>query len=388
MPLVRELGAGRVPLELAEEFRRLGHSVETFDYRDAFPGVSMARWHDLLPLRFAKRAAAFVRAHAGSFDVIDALLGDLPFEKQRLGFDGLLVARSTGLYGLYRQYVEYERAVWRHRLPGTPAGRCLSRWAQRRAFAACERSLRAADLVNLLNQDEHDYVQRALGLGHRCVVFPNGLSGSHAGRLGATAGAPAVRLQRKEVAVIGSWTLRKGVADWAEIVRRTRALVPAARFRFLGTGTGAAEVLADLELPASEWVSVVPSYRSEELPGLLSHLTVGALPSYMDGWGLGVLEQMAAGLPTVAYDVPGPRAMLGQLDPDLLVAPGDVARFSQRLAELLALPLPSYERLAARCRLVSQRFLWPAIASSTLTSYTEALARLCAGVDGLVQTVV
>jgi hypothetical protein len=37
MPWNRNLGGSHVQLELAEEFRKLGHKVEKFDLYDAFP---------------------------------------------------------------------------------------------------------------------------------------------------------------------------------------------------------------------------------------------------------------------------------------------------------------------------------------------------------------
>jgi len=376
VPLVRELGEGRVCVELAEEFRKLGHTVKTFDWTDAFPGERPARWHRLFPLRFAGRAREYVRRNHHRFDVIDALQGVGPLPKRRLGFDGLLVSRSAGLYAFYLRDLERQRQAWPERLPGTRAGKLLARWAQRRAAAACEASMMTADLVNVPNEDERSYLRDELGIGDRCVVNPLGLSQDHSAALGAAALPAAERLERKEVVFIGAWSLRKGAADWGAIVRRTRQLLPGTRFRFLGTGVEEDAVLADLRLPAAEGVTVVPRYAAGELPSLLAGATVGALPSYIEGWGLGVLEQLAAGVPTVAYDVSGPRSMLVQLDRELLCPPGDVERFSQLLAASLRLEPTAYAGLGSRCREVASPFLWPVIASETLERYSDALRAL------------
>jgi glycosyltransferase involved in cell wall biosynthesis len=373
VPLLRELGEGRVCVELSEEFRRLGHTVETFDSRDAFPGERPARWHRLFPLRFARRARAFVRAHRDRFDVIDALHGVGPLPKRELGFGGLVVARSAGLYAFYYRNLEYQRTAWPRRVPGTRAGQLVGRWAQRRAAAACEASLRTADLVNVPNDEELAYLREELGLGHKCAVFPLGLSEGHASALAGSAASPGQRLARREIVFIGAWSLRKGAADWGAVVRRTRELAPGVSFRFLGTGVDEAAVLADLGQPPSADLTVVPRYRADELPGLLSQAAVGALPSYIEGWGLGVLEQLAAGIPSVAYDVPGPRSMLSQLGTDLLCPAGDAERFSRLLAGLLSLQPAAYGELAARCQAVASQFLWPAIAETTVSRYAEAL---------------
>jgi hypothetical protein len=138
VPLERELGAGRVQLEAAEEMRRLGHTVTTYDSRDAFEGTALpfARFR---PLAFSQRVRAYVRRNAGELDVIDALQACAPFTKQDLGFDGLLVTRSTGLHPLYDEYTTYERERWPDRMPGSAKGRLLQRWNRHRIVSASAR---------------------------------------------------------------------------------------------------------------------------------------------------------------------------------------------------------------------------------------------------------
>jgi glycosyltransferase involved in cell wall biosynthesis len=369
VPWRRELGAGRGQVELAEELRRLGHVVRKFDYRDAFGDQQPRRWHRLFPLRFARRARKYVRENRREFDVVEALTEDLPFSRRDLGFDGLLVARSMGLHPLYEQYIRYERATWPDRIPGTVVGKTLHRLTVRQRSAACRRSLRAADLVRVLNADEEAYV-RALALGHKCVTLPDGLSDAFAGALARSAVPARERLRRTEVVFVGSWSLRKGAADWGEIVRHTRTLVPGVKFRFLGTGRGRIDILRDLRLQQVEGISVVPHFEADDLPSLLAIATAGSLPSYIEGCPFSVLEQLAAGLPTVTYDAPGSRAILGRLRKRLMVPPGDTRGFAQLLAEILTLDEGSYSRLAAECVSVASEFRCSEIAEACLAAYT------------------
>jgi len=96
------LGAVRVYLNLANEWRAAGHVVEHYSLSEAFPGMSdSAAGFALRQLWFASRAKSFVGKNAGRFDIIDSLIGSLPASKQELRFNGLLVARSVGLYRLY-----------------------------------------------------------------------------------------------------------------------------------------------------------------------------------------------------------------------------------------------------------------------------------------------
>jgi glycosyltransferase involved in cell wall biosynthesis len=178
-------------------------------------------------------------------------------------------------------------------------------------------------------------------------MVQEGLPDLHLSQLAAASRPPEVRLANKEIVFLGAWSLRKGKADWREIVRCVRQVVPGARFSFHGTGVTPDRVLADLGVSSCDGVVVTEHYRSEELPELLRNATAGALPSYVEGCGLGVVEQLAAGVPTVAYDVPGPRMMLGAY-PELLAPPGWPSIFAERLSWLLSLDAASYGSLA-RC---------------------------------------
>jgi glycosyltransferase involved in cell wall biosynthesis len=372
----RELGAARGQIELAEELRRRGHVVKKFDHLDAFGDETPTRWHRLFPLRFARRARKHIRTHGGRFDVIEALDGNLPFSKQDLGFRGLLVARSMGLYALYEEFIRYERTTWPDRIPGTVVGKTLHRLTVRRRSAASRRSLEAADLVRVLNDDEQARVADEFRLGHKCIALPDGLAGEFAEALARAALPAAERLRRKEVVFIGAWSLRKGAADWGEIITRTRTLVPDANFRFLGTLRERTDILRDLGLPHDRGISVVPYFDAAALPSLLASATVGALPSYIEGCPFSILEELAAGLPTVAYDVPGSRMILGRSTRALMAPGGDITRFAELLAELLMLDEESYARLAAECVSVASGFRCSKIAEAILEAYTAMGAGL------------
>jgi glycosyltransferase involved in cell wall biosynthesis len=374
VPWRRELGAARGQIEVADELRKLGHIVERFDSRDAFGDAQPARWHRLFPSRFARRARKHVREHGRNFDVIEALAEDLPFSKRELGFDGLLVARSMGLHTLYEEYIRLERETWPERIPGTVVGKALHRLNVHRRSAACRRSLEYADLVRVLNTDEQAYVRSTFGVGKRCAVIPDGLSDSLAAALARDALPPAERLRRREVVFIGSWSLRKGAADWGQIVDFTRRLAPDTKFRFLGTGVSRNGILRDLRVSDVDWISVVPYFRAVELPGLLAGATVGALPSYIEGCPFGVLEQLGAGIPTIAYDAPGSRIMLSRFSRPLMAPRGDAGRFAKLLAEMLKLDERSYAELAAQCISVASEFRYRRIVAAILDVYAAASA--------------
>ncbi|PYJ88053.1 MAG: glycosyltransferase family 1 protein, partial [Verrucomicrobia bacterium] len=90
VPWDPRLGAARVWIELAEEWRKAGHHVEKFCLTDAFPEPAPSPAVAAIRLlRFPFRAARFIRENSERFDVVDALVGTLPFSKKSLGFGGL-----------------------------------------------------------------------------------------------------------------------------------------------------------------------------------------------------------------------------------------------------------------------------------------------------------
>src|SRR6266446_801695 len=98
LPWDPRFGAARVWIEMAAEWSKAGHVVDKFCLTDAFPvATASAPMAALRLMMFPFRARKFVRRHAERFDVIDALVGTLPFPKKSLRFKGLLVARSVGL---------------------------------------------------------------------------------------------------------------------------------------------------------------------------------------------------------------------------------------------------------------------------------------------------
>ena len=385
MPWSRDLGGSRVQVELADEWSALGCEITKFDCTDAFPWLAplsrfsrrFAMLASLCGPSFASRARAFVRSHAGEFDIIDCHQGNLPYAKSDLGFTGLLVARSVGLYAFYSEYAraEAEKASTTPAPSGGLAGR-IHRWLLNRqnrdADEQYAQSLQVADVINLPNDDERRYVAEVLGLGEKCTVQPFGLSKQRLAAFERAQGPAAERLAAKEVVFIGAWSSRKGSRDWAGIVAKVRLAVPAARFKFLGTGTSPEKVLADLRQTPCDWIEIIPQYASDDLPALLADSTVGAFPSYIEGFGFAVLEKLAAGLPTVAYDVPGPRAMLCEGAPLVLVPRGDLRAFAGAICAKLSLPEDKYRVSSMAALHRSHHFSWTAIARETLDFYEGA----------------
>jgi len=374
LPWDERLGATRVWMELMEEWRALGHVVEKYSLSDAFPGVRASRvTFALRQLFFIRKAARFVRENGSRFDVIDALIGTLPFSRKELGFEGVIVARSVGLYLLYERFEQSVAQRWPRPARGKLAGHLLYRFTRRRLLQASDASVRKADLTSVPNEEEAICLRKEFGQHTPIIVQPYGLTESRRAALERGAAASEARLALKRVCFIGMWSARKGAHDWARIIERVRKEVPLAGFRFLGTMIDPEVIRAELGPAASSGIDFISDYSPDELPALLSDCAVGAFPSYVEGFGLAVIEQLAAGIPTVAYETAGPSDILGSELKDLLVPSGDIESFAAAICRVLRLQPAQHRELAERSKGVSAGFSWPKIARDTIQSFRGLL---------------
>lgn len=279
------------------------------------------------------------------------------------------MARSVGLYRLYEKFEKDAAKRWPPADKGRLSGRIYYGLFKKRARAASEASVKYCDLLNLPNSDELTCVRGEMQLATPAVVQPYGLAPARHRALGAVAHSVEARWRAKKVCFLGMWSPRKGARDWGQIIQRVRARVPAARFIFLGTMVEDRLVLEDLKMGVPDFLELVPQFAADDLPRLLADCTVGAFPSYVEGFGMAVIEQLAAGLPTVAYDAPGPREILREALPELLISPGDIPSFADAVATILERDLESFRDLSDRSRKSAERFSWPRIARDTLEEY-------------------
>jgi glycosyltransferase involved in cell wall biosynthesis len=377
LPWDRRLGAARVWIELADAWMSDGHHVEKFCLTDAFPKPASSNVRSIFrQLFFPSRAAAYVRANADRFDVIDCLIGTMPFQKSALNFRGLLVARSVGLFRLYAEFLRKSRERWPDQPKGRFLGRIFHRLTSHHFRKNAETSIRVCDLICVPNDDEREALARDPSIRAPAFVQPYGLNDDFFEAFVRAAAPAAERLAAKKICFIGMWSLRKGSRDWPQIMETIWCGHPDAQFVFLGTMSSAETVRAELGLKSEPRITCLPTYAANDLPSLLADAALALFPTYVEGFGLAVLEQLAAGLPTISYDVPGPREILEPLRERLLTPAGEPAAMAARAAEILAFPLTEYETLSAACVEIARPYRWRKFAAATITHYREALHSL------------
>src|SRR5256886_10661239 len=198
LPWDPRLGAARVWFELSEQWKKAGHKIDKYCLSDAFPTPTRSRavsaWRQAV---FCYRAARYVRRNAGKFDIIDCLIGTLPFSKRSLRFAGLLVGRSIGLYLAYDEFMRLSRLRW----PDQPRGKFLGRifysftsWLLHRN---ADRALAHCDLFNVPNDDEKRILEERSN-STATIVLPYGLNAKEPAGLAPAAPPAAERFARKE----------------------------------------------------------------------------------------------------------------------------------------------------------------------------------------------
>lgn len=368
-PLDPRLGAPKVIIEVAECMNRQGEDCRLVSDTEVCPGIG--RYHGMRrALEYSRALREFVRKAGPDYDVVDYDHAFLPYSRSEFSPRALLVARSV----LLAQHFD-RIALPRFRRLRSQLGAWVKgpvRFAERsltsvRADLTCAQ----ADLINVSNEHDRAELRRRGFADGRIVVIPFGLTRE---RLAAFDGLDAaVPPGPPRVAFVGTFDARKGGAELPEIVEEVARAVPEVKFKLLGARYRTeAETLAFFPQRLHRHLELVSRYAPEELPRLLSDCAAGIFPSHVEGFGFGVLEMLAAGLPVIAYDAPGPPMML---PPPYLAPRGDARELSRRLAALLRDPagLASARRWA---RNRAADFGWEEFARRTVQAYATGLEKL------------
>jgi glycosyltransferase-like protein len=126
--------------------------------------------------------------------------------------------------------------------------------------------------------------------------------------------------------------------------------------------------LPGLGLALGRDVVLLGMVPDEEMQAWYHAADAFAFPSVSEGWGLVVLEAMAAGLPVVATDIPVFREYLTSGVDALLVPPGDDHALAAALTTVLS-DDGARRRLAIRGREVAARYSWEASARRHVEVY-------------------
>jgi len=125
------------------------------------------------------------------------------------------------------------------------------------------------------------------------------------------------------------------------------------------------------ELKIQEHVVIAPSVEDTRIP--LAAMELFVYPSLQEGFGLAIVEAMAAGVPVVATQSGGPSDIIEPGISGLLVPPGDSAALGAAVRSLLADPARR-QRLAQAARARAKQFDIKRVALETEQVYEQVAA--------------
>jgi glycosyltransferase involved in cell wall biosynthesis len=364
-------GAGNTAFRFAREQADRGHHVEVFTAPapGAIPDPGRVVVHRIDPV-FA----------IGNAPLIPAIAGIEGFDVVHLHYPFIFGSELTLLGRLRRRRREQALLVhYKNRLVGKgPRGALFEAYEHTVAPAL----IRAADRVCVLSPDHAESVSYLRKTGQRdpgkLVVMPNGVDselfspGPDPGlreRLGIPADAIvaafvatldlAHHFKRVDVAIDA--IAQRGDPNLHLVVAGGGELLGGFRTRARDAGVG-------------DRVHFLDAVPHAELPGVLRAADLFLLTTEPpESFGIVLIEAMACGLPAIATDYPGVRAVVEDGETGLVVPGGDPAAVAAALAQLAGDP----ERRRAmgergRAKALAE-WSWPALVERMDGAYAEAI---------------
>jgi glycosyltransferase involved in cell wall biosynthesis len=313
-PYARAFGDVRYFSYLHESLASFTDDRELLAHARVLPGGSAHPWWYAFAMPWRHGAAMRECAVLRVFQVTGAI-------------PALIARRRWGIPFVTTYGFHYERLA-----------RSRSRALLRRVVA--QLGVRAAAAV-IVPTAELAQIVSARGGGGKVHLVPNGVDTHRFRPERYTTGARSILLY------VGRVSAEKDLATLLEAAAKLQG-----RFDLAVAMVGDGPERPTLEARAKALgvpLTLTPFVDHRELPRLYARARVFVLPSLTEGHPKVLLEAMSCGLPCVASNVGGSRAILTDGDTGLLFEPGDVGGLAARLEQVLAQPDLS-RRLGERAR--------------------------------------
>jgi len=286
-------------------------------------------------------------------------------------------------YGFYPNVFAVPAARWagvRAVASIRDTGDHLAPWRRRFQEWVCRRAhhvLANAEAVrSRLIEEGHD--RRGISVIHNGIALERFRPVPASARVREGLGLPA---EAPIVAVLARLSEVKGLEYFLEAAALLAPVFPGARFLIVGESAsedaagrpyrvGLEEQTARLGLSGR----VVFAGFRDDIPELLSLVTVSVLPSLSEGLSNTVLESMAAGVPVVATAVGGNPEMVQEGITGLLVPPRDARSLAGAIERILRDPTLGHRLGTAGRQSVTESFSLESMAQKTASLYRSLLA--------------
>ena len=181
---------------------------------------------------------------------------------------------------------------------------------------------------------------------------------------------PCRAVDREKIILhVGAIQSRKNVA---RLVQAFETVPPDWRLVLAGSaGFGSGEILRGIGAsPASDRISLLGYVSNEALADCYARSTILAFPSLDEGFGIPILEAMAAGLPVLTSNRSAPAEVAGSAA--LLVNPESVEELGEALCRMIA-DDQLRENLKLKGLARAAEFTWPQAVEKTWEVYQELL---------------
>lgn len=347
-------------LHLAESLHDLGHQVHVFALGD--PGAGFFRPlrapHTILPGP-GRDGSLEERVAASMETLVAGLAGRLRDRFDLVHAQDCIAARAG---------VAIAGSEDGHGLPVVRTVHHVDDFVSQALVECQRRSILDPDHVLVVSQDWRRRLREEFAVDAEVVT--NGVDSSRFARPPSVDGSElrvrAGARGRFLFLTVGGIEPRKGSLELVEALAKVRAVVdPPPVLAVVGGHSfqdydpyrgQVVDRAAELGLSIGGAVVLLGTVPDEELPRWYHAADAFVFPSHKEGWGLALLEALAAGLATVATDIPVFREFLGERDA-MLVPAGDAGTLGDVMVRVASDP-ELRSRLARRGPRVAGRFTW------------------------------
>lgn len=367
-------GSAGSTFKLGQEYQKLGHEVRYYSFDDLPNWLPRPLKRIVFPEFVASELLTSSRKQAMDIDVLDASTGDAWFWgkiiKNFTKKPPLLVTRSHALQHLEHLDILENVRQGKHNLSwkyGLYRG-SIQLWE-------VATSLRCADLVFLLNQEEKKYAIEQLNIASEKIhIFPNGIPEEFLDL--PLEPIPEGENTKIRIAQISTYIPRKGIHYSVPALNQILARYPQVEMSFFGTEClmcpNVEQVYADFDPGVRDRVKVIPRYRHETLPSLLKGYHIKLFPPTSEGFGKALIEAMACGLAPITTATPGPLEIVRD-GYDSIVVPARNTEAIQQALERLITDRNYLEKLRKKAHKTAQKYSWKSIAERRLSLYDQVL---------------
>jgi len=366
LPPTKELGGAKVYVELQEALQKIGVEADLITPIDVCPEFYQLRGENQI-MAYANALKSHIQVNARKYDVIDLDYHYLPFQREDFLNPPILVARSVLLIQ-HLLTTQIPKPNNFKNFISTLLNAKKNQKTLNELVNRSEKSIRACDYLTVSNpQDKALLVRRGFD-ENKITVCPYGISEERQtlfSKINRSDPRP------KSVCFVGTFDFRKGAHDLPKIFQAIHQHDPEVSFTLLGWKglfQNPRAVKKHFSPSVREKISLIDHYTPEELPSLLSKISIGVFPSYLEGFPFSVLEMLASGLPVLAYESPGLPSLLPR---DSMAPLGNWEEIAKRVIILLNEKPAQMALLRETAWKSTLKYSWTEIAKQTLEFYSK-----------------